>query len=161
MVVLYLLETCLAGAWSIRNRRALAARGGVVEHRTEASAQLLLVSYLVGLVLVETLLPSRPAPASAGACLLLFACGQLLGAWAAWTLGDRWCRAIVTLPGSQRVTGGPYRFLRHPIYAATAAEWFALPGIGGHFWYGALAALAAVFVLARRARVEDELLGGP
>ena len=37
------------------------------------------------------------------------------------TLGDRWSTRVIVLPGARPVTGGPYRFLRHPNYLAVVA----------------------------------------
>jgi methyltransferase len=80
--------------------------------------------------------------------------------WSIRTLGGAWnVRAIV--PSDLRpVTGGPYRFVRHPNYLAVALEFLALPMAGGA-WLSALvlSALNGV-VLWDRIRQEERLLTG-
>ena len=89
--------------------------------------------------------------------------GVLAGAtalrwWSIGTLGDAWnVRAAV--PAELRpVTGGPYRYVRHPNYVAVALEFLALPLAGGA-WVSALA-LSALngLVLWDRIRDEERLL---
>jgi methyltransferase len=88
--------------------------------------------------------------------LLLLA--QALRYWVIRTLGPRWCIRVATLPGKDRILGGPYRWLRHPNYLAVALETLALPLAFGA-WATALVlgALQAV-ALARRIRYEDAAL---
>jgi methyltransferase len=47
--------------------------------------------------------------------------------WVIRTLGRQWNTRILIVPGARRVTGGPFRFLRHPNYAVVAAELLAAP----------------------------------
>ena len=53
---------------------------------------------------------------------VLFALAKGLKYWAIATLGDRWTFRVLVPPQSTRITSGPYRFLRHPNYAAVAGE---------------------------------------
>ena len=46
-------------------------------------------------------------------------------------LGDRWNTRIIVIPTAAPVTGGPYRFMRHPNYLAVVIEIAAVPMIGG------------------------------
>ena len=59
--------------------------------------------------------------------LLLVVLATGLRYWVITTLDGRWTTRIVVLPGASPVTGGPYRFLRHPNYLAVITEIFALP----------------------------------
>lgn len=85
----------------------------------------------------------------------LFAAAQGLRYWAVRSLGGRWTTRIWTVPGEKPVVAGPYRWLRHPIYAAVAGEVAALPLALG------LPAAAAVFtagdalLLSIRIRTEN------
>ena len=54
---------------------------------------------------------------SAAACLLA-ASSASLALWAAATLGKQWSFTARLLEGHELVVRGPYRFVRHPIYAA-------------------------------------------
>lgn len=52
---------------------------------------------------------------------------QALRWWCIATLGKQWNTRVVVVPGAARITGGPYRLLRHPNYVAVVAEGIALP----------------------------------
>lgn len=52
---------------------------------------------------------------------------QGLRYWAVLTLGRRWSVRVIALPGVPVVTGGPYRFVRHPNYLAVILEGVAVP----------------------------------
>jgi methyltransferase len=73
-------------------------------------------------------------------------------------LGERWTTRIIIIPAAPLVTGGPFRFLRHPNYAVVAAEIAVLPLAFG-LWGAALAfSVANAIVLAIRIRVEEKAL---
>jgi methyltransferase len=78
--------------------------------------------------------------------------------WSIRTLGGSWnVRAVV--PADLRpVTGGPYRFIRHPNYLAVALEFAALPLAGGATWSALGLSLLNAAVLADRIREEERLL---
>src|SRR4029077_12844275 len=59
--------------------------------------------------------------------LVLVVLATALRYWVITTLDGRWTTRIVVLPGSSPVTGGPYKFLRHPNYLAVITEILALP----------------------------------
>ena len=52
---------------------------------------------------------------------------QALRVWVLVTLGRRWTTRIIVLPGAPLVTGGPFRFLRHPNYCVVVGEIAVLP----------------------------------
>ena len=74
------------------------------------------------------------------------------------TLGRRWNVRVVVIPGQSAVTGGPYRFLRHPNYLAVILEGIAIPLVHTA-WLTALlfTALNAV-LLSVRIRCEETAL---
>lgn len=73
-------------------------------------------------------------------------------------LRDQWTvRAIV--PSTLRVVDhGPYRYVRHPNYAAVALEFASLPLIGGAYASALLLSLLNAMVLSRRIADEERLL---
>jgi methyltransferase len=79
--------------------------------------------------------------------------------WAIATLGPRWTFRVLVPPGSSRTVSGPYRWLRHPNYAAVAGE---IAGMG-LMARAPLAGIASfvLFGLLMRARihVEERALG--
>ncbi|MCA1818482.1 MAG: isoprenylcysteine carboxyl methyltransferase family protein [Thermoplasmatota archaeon] len=89
----------------------------------------------------------------------LYAAGAALRYTAMAALGRRWSTRVYTLPGDPLVATGPYRWMRHPVYAGVALELIGIPLLAG-LW----ATLAAVtflhaFALRRRIRIEEQALG--
>ena len=86
----------------------------------------------------------------AASWLALFAAAQALRFASIRELGPFWTTRIIRLPGGALARGGPYRWLRHPIYVAVAAEILAVPmayGLPG--WALALSAINAALLLTR------------
>ena len=83
--------------------------------------------------------------------------------WVIATLGERWTTRVVCLPDEPLVAAGPFRFLRHPNYAAVVAEMVALPMVHTAWLTAALFSVANGLVLRERIAVEDaalDALGG-
>lgn len=99
--------------------------------------------------------PGRPILWSLIGLFLMLQLGRL---WVLATLGGRWTTRIIILPGAPLVTGGPFRFVRHPNYLVVAAEIAILPLAFG-LWPVALfySALNAA-ILAIRISAEEEAL---
>ena len=74
------------------------------------------------------------------------------------TLGPRWTTRIIVLPGAPLVTGGPFRFVRHPNYVIVVAEIVLLPLAFGLWQVALLFSLANAAVLAIRIRAEERAL---
>lgn len=73
-------------------------------------------------------------------------------------LGPYW-NVRATVPAEVTpVTSGPYRYLRHPNYAAVCLEFLALPLAGGASRSAALLSCLNALVLACRIRAEERLL---
>ena len=141
-------------AWSQRNLRALRRSGAVERGRGHYLVIVALhVSWLAALILWVP--PgTRPEPA----LIALYVALQLVRLWAIVSLGRYWTTRVVTVPGAPLVRSGPYRWLRHPIYAVVVAEIALLPLAFGA-WRIALAfTLANLALLARRVRVEERAI---
>jgi methyltransferase len=59
--------------------------------------------------------------------LVIVVAAQVLRWWCITTLNHQWNTRVIVIPGADRVSGGPYRFVPHPNYVAVIAEGFALP----------------------------------
>jgi methyltransferase len=133
-----------------RNTRALLARGAY-----ESSAEHYPVMVALHATWLSTLwLLGRKRPAHGG-FIAAFGMLQLARLWVLRTLGPRWTTRIIILPGAARITGGPYRFLRHPNYVVVAFE---LPCVSlalGLRAHAALFGAANLAILAWRIRAED------
>ncbi|TSA84463.1 hypothetical protein FNU79_10880 [Deinococcus detaillensis] len=52
---------------------------------------------------------------------------QPLRYWIMHTLGKQWNTRILIVPNAERVTGGPFRYLKHPNYMVVVAELLSVP----------------------------------
>jgi methyltransferase len=144
---------------SRRHQRALAAGGAAPLPEPVFPAMVALhTGILVGAV-AETLLLSRPfvtalaIPAIAGVAL-----ANALRFWVIATLGVHWnVRVVASMPLGV-VTGGPYRFVRHPNYVAVFVELAALPLVHGAYLTAIAGALLHAAVLHRRVALEESVL---
>jgi methyltransferase len=109
---------------------------------------------------VENLLHDSGFPAAVKALALAGAiAAQALRYWAVVTLGDRWNTRVIVVPTEPPVTGGPFRYVRHPNYLAVAIEIACLPLVRG-LWITALVfSIANAALLSVRIRVEERALG--
>jgi methyltransferase len=85
---------------------------------------------------------------------------QALRYWAVTTLGDRWNTRIIVSPDRAPVTGGPYRFMRHPNYLAVVVEIAAVPMIGGAIFTAIAFSIGNALILAVRIPAEERAMGG-
>jgi methyltransferase len=53
---------------------------------------------------------------------LIFFDAKILKLWAIRSLGRYWTFRVIVVPGAPLVSGGPYRFVRHPNYIAVLGE---------------------------------------
>lgn len=143
-------------------RRHLAwarAQGGVEHGAGHYPAMVLLhTAFLVG-CLVEVPLADRPfVPWLGWPMLGLLVAAHALRWWCIRTLGNQWNTRVVIVPGLPLVTGGPYRWIRHPNYVAVVLEGIALPLVHTA-WVTALTfTVLNAALLVVRIRVEDAAL---
>jgi protein-S-isoprenylcysteine O-methyltransferase len=98
--------------------------------------------------------PVNPALSSIG--VMLCVGGMLILVWARQHLGRNWSQAVANKVGHELVTSGPYRYVRHPMYAGglIACTGSAI-ACGGVFVF-LLIILGAVFLW--RVGAEDALM---
>lgn len=109
---------------------------------------------------LEVWMLSRPLIAPlALAMLVLLALAAGVRYWVIATLGDRWSTRVVVLPDEPPLTTGPFRWFRHPNYAAVIVEFAALPMVHAAWLSALVFSTANAVVLRRRIRVEDAALG--
>ncbi|HEX6212653.1 MAG TPA: isoprenylcysteine carboxylmethyltransferase family protein, partial [Methylomirabilota bacterium] len=75
-------------------------------------------------------------------------------AWVFRSLGLNVSPTVVSRAGATLVTRGPYRFIRHPLYANGAVTFLAYSLISGSWWFVAVL-LAGAIPLAVRTRTEE------
>lgn len=92
--------------------------------------------------------------------LVPFAALQLLRVWVLVTLGERWTTRIIVLPGAPLVSGGPYRYLKHPNYTVVVGEIAILPLVFHLPWYALAFSILNGMVLFIRITAESAALSG-
>lgn len=97
-------------------------------------------------------------PAVAWPMIVLVLAANVLRWWCIKTLGPRWSARVIVMPGLPLVTGGPYRWFRHPNYVAVIVEGAALP-LAGSAWITAATFTAMnAWLLTVRIRCETRAL---
>ncbi len=138
-----------------RNTRALRARGAIEIGQGHYPAMVTMhAAWLVALWL------SVGGQAVNLPLLGVFAILQALRIWVLATLGGRWTTRIIVLPGAPLVTGGPFRFLRHPNYCVVVGEIAVLPLVFGLTWIAVLFSLLNAAMLWVRIGAEARALYG-
>ncbi len=148
---------------SRRHQRALAARGARKVNDPKFRWMVLVHAGVLLGSAAEVILLRRPLiPALAATMFVLFLAANAVRWWVIGTLGEHWNVQVVDSTQLGIVTAGPFRFVRHPNYAAVFIEMLALPLIHTA-WITALAGAAAhALVLAQRLATEERvLLGNP
>ncbi|HEX5760537.1 MAG TPA: isoprenylcysteine carboxylmethyltransferase family protein [Thermoanaerobaculia bacterium] len=144
-----------------RNRRRLMARGAVEAGAGHYPWMVALHAAWLAAAPAEVWLLDRPfLPVLAYPMLALFLLATALRWWVIAALGERWTTRILVLPEAPLVTGGPYRFLRHPNYLAVVLELAALPLVHTAWLTALLASAANAALLAVRIPVEERALAG-
>lgn len=142
------------------NEADLARRGGR-EHAAEQMPVMVAVhsAWLV-CTWLEVWLLDRPFRRWLALFMLLaFAVGQVLRLLAIHQLGERWTVKVITVPGAAPVTGGIFRYLRHPNYVGVIVEIAALPLIHGAWLTALVFSIANGVLLSRRIAAEERALG--
>lgn len=165
LVVAVGLERLAELVVSKRNAAWSLARGGVEHGQRHFPVMAALHSGLLVACVLEVWWADRPfLPALGWPMLALVAGSQALRWWCIGTLGRQWNTRVIVVPGLNRVTRGPYRWLRHPNYVAVVVEGAALPLVHSA-WLTAIGFTVLNAGLLRvRIRVENaalaELSGG-
>jgi len=146
-------------AVSARNRHAMIRAGAVpVPERNFGWMALLHAAILAGAA-AEVVWLRRPfLPLLALPSLVCLVLATWMRWWVIQTLGRLWNVGIMDSTRHGVVDTGPYRWIRHPNYVAVFVELLALPLVHTAWITAALGAVAHLFVLRARIRVEDRVL---
>jgi len=108
---------------------------------------------------VEVVTLHRPfLPALAAMMAVLFILATALRWWAIRVLGAHWNVEVMNSGRLGVITGGPFRWVRHPNYLAVFVEMAALP-LMHCAWITATAAIAGNFLILRhRLHIEEPVL---
>jgi methyltransferase len=108
---------------------------------------------------VEVIFLHRPFIPLLGAIMFaIFLAANAVRWWVIRTLGAHWNVQVVDSTRLGVVTTGPFRFVRHPNYAAVFAEMIALPLIHTAWITAVVGTLAHIVVLSQRLSTEERML---
>jgi len=159
LVVLVAVERLLELRVARRNLAWARSRGGVEYGAEHYPAMVALhVGLLVGSVAEVWLLHRAFYPWLGWPMLALVVAAQTLRWWCIRTLGPQWNTRVVVVPGAPLVTGGPYRYARHPNYVAVVTEGFALPLVHTAWITATVFSVCNAVLLRRRIDVENRAL---
>jgi protein-S-isoprenylcysteine O-methyltransferase Ste14 len=138
------------------NRRPEATKsdGGSRQYIRAAS----FVGILGAVVLTRNIRSGRISPDVAWVGLVVFWCGMALRFWSFHALGRYFTFTVQTSADQPVITGGPYRFVRHPSYAAVLLM---VMGVGlflESWWSFAWLTASVLCGLLFRIRVEERAL---
>lgn len=163
---LYLLLLLAVGAGRLvemgisrRNRQRLFASGARAIDDPFFRVMVALHTGVLLSAFLEVVLFARPfIPALGYPMLIVFALCNLLRWWVIRTLAAHWNVQVVDSSLLGVVASGPYRFIRHPNYAAVFLELLTLPLIHTAIITAIVGSAAHVWVLSRRIRTEEAIL---
>ncbi len=90
--------------------------------------------------------------------LLIFLIAQILRYWAISSLGVYWNTKVLVVPGSERVSTGPYKYFKHPNYIAVIAEIAVIPLIFSCYLTSILFSIVNLILIRRRIKIEENAL---
>ena len=107
---------------------------------------------------IESSIAGPPAAAVAFGGAAVFVAAKALKFWAIATLAERWTFRVVVPPDAPLVTGGPYRWLRHPNYVAVVGELVGCALLLGARITGPVSLVLFGYLLRRRIAAEERAL---
>ncbi|CAA0117535.1 Uncharacterised protein [Mycolicibacterium vanbaalenii] len=144
-----------------RNRRWSRMRGGIEAGAGHYPVMVVLHTGLLVGCLLEVAALHRPfLPMLGFSMLVLVLAAQGLRWWCITTLGRQWNTRVIVVPGATRITGGPYRLIRHPNYVAVIVEGIALPLVHSAWLTALLFTVLNAALLKTRIDVENAALAG-
>ncbi len=165
-VALFLALLLIVGALRIvelriskRHQREMTARGATKAKDPVFPVMAMFHTALLVASAAEVVVLHRPLiPALAIPMALLFLAANVVRWWVIRTLGQHWNVQVMDSTRLGVITTGPFRYVRHPNYAAVFVEMIALPLIHTA-WITALAgAIMHIIVLSIRLSSEERVL---
>jgi methyltransferase len=108
---------------------------------------------------VEVVFLRRPfVPVLAAISFVIFLFANVVRWWVIRTLGEHWNVQVMDSTKLGVITTGPFRYVRHPNYAAVFVEMLFLPLIHTAWITAVAGSLAHVIVLTQRLSTEERVL---
>jgi methyltransferase len=144
---------------SRRNQAVLTAQGARSIPEPRFPAMVALHTGVLVAALLEVIVFNRPfVPAIGIPALIVFVLCNLLRWWVIRTLAEHWNVRVMDSSALGVITTGPYRYIRHPNYAAVFLELLAIPLIHSAWLTAMIGAVLHIVVLSGRLHVEESVL---
>src|SRR5260370_19015795 len=144
---------------SSRNRQRMVAQGATKVHEPRFRWIVLLHTAVLICAALEVVLLRRPfIPILAAVMFLLFLASNAVRLWVVRTMGKHWNVQVMNSTSLGAVTSGPFRFVRHPNYAAIFVEIFSLPMIHTAWITTLLGVVGYAVTISQRIAVEEKIL---
>jgi methyltransferase len=144
---------------SKRHQAEMVARGAAkVDEPRFRWMVLLHTAVLIGAALEVVLLKRPFIPWLAASMFVIFLATNAVRWWVIRTLGEHWNVQVMDSTRLGVVTSGPFRYVRHPNYAAVFAEMLALPLIHTAWITATVGTIAHIGVLSQRLSTEERVL---
>jgi methyltransferase len=144
---------------SRRHQQEMIARGAAKVEEPRFRWMVLLHTAVLGGAALEVLFFRRPfIPVLASIMFAIFLAANVVRWWVIRTLGNHWNVQVMDSTNLGVISSGPFRYVRHPNYAAVFAEMLALPLIHTAWITAAAGSLAHIAVLSMRLSTEERVL---
>ncbi|HXN51262.1 MAG TPA: isoprenylcysteine carboxylmethyltransferase family protein [Candidatus Acidoferrum sp.] len=144
---------------SRRNQQQMIAQGATkVNNPRFRWVVLVHTAVLIGAALEVVLLRRPFIPTLAAVMFFLFLASNAVRLWVVRAMGKHWNVQVMNSMGLGVVTSGPFRFVRHPNYAAIFVEMFSLPLIHTAWITALLGCVGYAITISQRIAVEESVL---
>ena len=144
---------------SKRHQREMMQQGATKVKEPNFLWMVLLHTAVLGGAAAEVVFLHRPFyPLFAAVCFALFIGANVVRWWVIRTLGEHWNVQVMNSTGMGIITTGPFRYVRHPNYAAVFVEMLALPLIHCAWITAIVGSAAHAIVLSQRLATEERVL---
>ena len=144
---------------SRRNQQRLIAQGAVKVDKPPFRWVVLVHTAVLICAALEVVFLHRPFIPLLGASMFaLFIGSNLVRLWVVRTMGQHWNVQVMNSTSLGIVTSGPFRFVRHPNYAAIFVEVFSLPLIHTAWLTALLGCIGYAVAISQRILVEEGVL---
>jgi len=144
---------------SKKHQREITSRGGAKAKDPVFPCMAMFHTLVLIGAAAEVVFLHRPfMPALAIPMLALFVAANIVRWWVIRTLGEHWNVQVMDSTKLGVITTGPFRYVRHPNYAAVFVEMIALPLIHTAWMTALVGAIAHAVVLTFRLSAEERVL---
>ena len=144
---------------SRRNQQKLLAQGASKVEKPPFRWVVLVHTAVLICAALEVVFLRRPfIPLLAAIMFVVFIASNLVRLWVVRTMGQHWNVQVMNSTSLGVIVSGPFRFVRHPNYAAVFVEMFSLPLIHTAWVTALIGCLGYAAAISQRISVEESVL---